>query len=234
MRPTDGGAFILPSEVWISPHLLSDAHARTNARQTTKFAARVIWRQTDHRLAVLRSVGVHFARQTSASLLHALRSSKRCRREIQLLRCRCRECARPAAPMIVRCACRRSGGVVDPPSTRTWLRVNEIALVATQMEVVAKRSAACTSAILLARVPCDTAVMARPRKSQPQCVAAPDDLYDYARPLARRPARPAPEDRTTWTVKDDWPADVPVTEAEIEVFEAWFGDLFDDLFSTRH
>jgi hypothetical protein len=76
--------------------------------------------------------------------------------------------------------------------------------------------------------------MARPRKSQPQCVAAPDDLYDYARPLARRPGRPAPEDRTTWTVKDDWPADVPVTEAEIEVFEAWFGDLFDDLFSTRH
>jgi len=27
---------------------------------------------------------------------------------------------------------------------------------------------------------------------------------------------------------------VPVTEAEIEVFEAWFGDLFDELFSTRH
>ena len=25
-----------------------------------------------------------------------------------------------------------------------------------------------------------------------------------------------------------------ITEAEIEVFEAWFGDLFDELFSTRH
>jgi hypothetical protein len=24
------------------------------------------------------------------------------------------------------------------------------------------------------------------------------------------------------------------SEAEIEVFEAWFGDLFDELFSTRH
>jgi hypothetical protein len=23
-------------------------------------------------------------------------------------------------------------------------------------------------------------------------------------------------------------------KAEIEVFEAWFGDLFDELFSTRH
>jgi hypothetical protein len=28
--------------------------------------------------------------------------------------------------------------------------------------------------------------------------------------------------------------EVPITEAEIEVFEAWFGDLFDELFSTRH
>ena len=33
---------------------------------------------------------------------------------------------------------------------------------------------------------------------------------------------------------DDWPAEVPITEAEIEVFEAWFGDLFDELFATRH
>ena len=76
--------------------------------------------------------------------------------------------------------------------------------------------------------------MTRPRKSRPQCAEAPDDLYDYARPPARRPGRPGPEDATAWTVKDDWPADVPVTEAEIEVFEAWFGDLFDELFSTRH
>lgn len=29
---------------------------------------------------------------------------------------------------------------------------------------------------------------------------------------------------------DDWPNDVPVTEGQIDVFEAWFGDLFDDLF----
>jgi hypothetical protein len=31
-------------------------------------------------------------------------------------------------------------------------------------------------------------------------------------------------------VTDDWPTDVPVTEIEIDVFEAWFGDLFDELF----
>jgi hypothetical protein len=80
--------------------------------------------------------------------------------------------------------------------------------------------------------------MARPRKSRRQDVTAPgeapDDLYDYARPPARRPGRPQADDPSTWTVTDDWPDEVPVTEAEVEVFEAWFGDLFDELFSTRH
>jgi hypothetical protein len=59
-------------------------------------------------------------------------------------------------------------------------------------------------------------------------------LYDYAHPRTRRPRRRARHDAAAWTVTDDWPEEVPVTEAEIEVFEAWFGDLFDELFSTRH
>ena len=71
-------------------------------------------------------------------------------------------------------------------------------------------------------------------RHRPSSAASGDDLYDYAHQPAARAGRPAPEDTTTWTVKDDWPEDVPVTEAEIEVFEAWFGDLFDELFSTRH
>ena len=79
--------------------------------------------------------------------------------------------------------------------------------------------------------------MARKRKSRKQnitiVVGLPDDLYDYARPPARRAGRPAPED-ATWTVTDDWPDEVPITEAELDVFEAWFGDLFDEFFSTRH
>jgi hypothetical protein len=80
--------------------------------------------------------------------------------------------------------------------------------------------------------------MARKRKSRTRSVTAedalPDDLYDYARPPARRVGRPSAEDTTTWTVTDDWPDEVPITEAELDVFEAWFGDLFDELFSTRH
>jgi hypothetical protein len=42
--------------------------------------------------------------------------------------------------------------------------------------------------------------------------------------------RPAKHDLSTWIVTDDWPTRVPVTDAEIDVFEAWFGDLFDELF----
>jgi hypothetical protein len=51
---------------------------------------------------------------------------------------------------------------------------------------------------------------------------------------ARRVKRAAKADPIEWTVTDDWPNDVPVTEAEMDVFEAWFGDVFDTLFATRH
>jgi hypothetical protein len=85
---------------------------------------------------------------------------------------------------------------------------------------------------------CEIPSVARKRKSRTRNVAAqdslPDDLCDYARPPARRVGRPARENTTAWNVTDDWPDEVPITEAEIDVFEAWFGDLFDELFSTRH
>ena len=59
---------------------------------------------------------------------------------------------------------------------------------------------------------------------------APADLYDYAAPPMRRLGRPRKHDLADWHVVDDWPACVPVTPAEVDVFEAWFGDLFDELF----
>ena len=52
-----------------------------------------------------------------------------------------------------------------------------------------------------------------------------EELLGYPWPL---PGRPSKHD-STWTVTDDWPALVPVTQAEIEVFEQWFGDVFDEL-----
>jgi hypothetical protein len=52
-------------------------------------------------------------------------------------------------------------------------------------------------------------------------------LLGYPWPFLGRPPK---HDLSTWTVTDDWPNPVPVMEAEIDVFEQWFGDLFDELF----
>ncbi len=74
----------------------------------------------------------------------------------------------------------------------------------------------------------------RPRQSIPESL--PDDLFDYA-------DDPMPDGRTRagdtsllgpdgqrMRVTDDWPEHIPVTEAEVDVFERWFGDLFDEFF----
>lgn len=77
----------------------------------------------------------------------------------------------------------------------------------------------------------------RPRQSIPEPL--PDDLFDYADDLA-----PNGRTRPGYTpllgpygqimrVTDDWPEDIPVTEAEIDVFERWFGDVFDELLNPR-
>lgn len=42
--------------------------------------------------------------------------------------------------------------------------------------------------------------------------------------------RPPKHDVERWSVSDDWPAEVPITDDEVAVFEAWFGDVFDELF----
>lgn len=55
----------------------------------------------------------------------------------------------------------------------------------------------------------------------------PDDLYIRVEPCIGRPAK---HDLSAWTVTDDWPDHVPITDAELNVFEAWFGDVFDELF----
>ena len=69
------------------------------------------------------------------------------------------------------------------------------------------------------------------RHGRARASALPSDLYAYAeaKPLPRI-GRPSKHDPSAWIVTDDWPERVPVTAAEVDVFEAWFGDLFDDLF----
>lgn len=56
-----------------------------------------------------------------------------------------------------------------------------------------------------------------------------EELLGYPWPF---PGRRPKHDLSTWTVTDDWPDPVPVTQAEIEVFERWFGDLFDEMFGS--
>jgi hypothetical protein len=57
----------------------------------------------------------------------------------------------------------------------------------------------------------------------------PDNLYIPIEPWPPT-GRPAMHDPSTWTVTDDWPDPVPITDAELDVFESRFGDLFDELF----
>ena len=57
----------------------------------------------------------------------------------------------------------------------------------------------------------------------------PDDLYIRLEPWPHI-GRPSKHNLETWTVTDDWPEHVPIPDAELDVFEAWFGNLFDELF----
>lgn len=75
---------------------------------------------------------------------------------------------------------------------------------------------------------CDNMVMAKPRPKEALSASQQLELVlGYPWPYAGRPPR---HDLATWTVSDDWPDAVPVASAEMDVFEAWFGDLFDELF----
>ncbi len=62
------------------------------------------------------------------------------------------------------------------------------------------------------------------------------DLYDYVQ--QRRPTVRASRARRSddWrpTVLDDWPEHVPVSGAELDIIEAHFGPLLDELFGPTH
>ena len=77
----------------------------------------------------------------------------------------------------------------------------------------------------------------RERSRRPAPMILPDDLYDYAeeRPHRGNPSHHNNDDGSgadRVAVVDDWPDDIPVTEAEVDVFERYFGDLLDRLFGA--
>lgn len=75
----------------------------------------------------------------------------------------------------------------------------------------------------------------RSRPRRPIHKPRPDDLFDYADDPAPRISPPRGSSSDVFNVErlpviDDWPENVPITEAEIKVFERWFGDVFDEMF----
>ena len=75
----------------------------------------------------------------------------------------------------------------------------------------------------------------RPRKQAPQTL--PEDLYDYDDDPAPRISSPRASSPDAFDVEklpviDDWPERVPITEAEVQVFERWFADVFDEMFGS--
>jgi hypothetical protein len=72
--------------------------------------------------------------------------------------------------------------------------------------------------------------MARPRKIYPPTAS---DKLEALLGFRWKMGRPPKHDLTAWSVTDDWPETVPVTLAEVEVFEHYFADLFDELSGGR-
>jgi len=58
-----------------------------------------------------------------------------------------------------------------------------------------------------------------------------DGTADF--PISQLAPKSGSTSLSAWTVTADWPDPVPITDAEFDVFEAWFGDLFDELFGPR-
>jgi hypothetical protein len=72
--------------------------------------------------------------------------------------------------------------------------------------------------------------MARARKIYPPTAS---DQLEALLGFRWKIGRPPKHNLNAWTVTDDWSDLVPITMAEIEVFEHFFADLFDKLLSGR-
>jgi hypothetical protein len=70
-----------------------------------------------------------------------------------------------------------------------------------------------------------------PRTRKPRPPSASEQLEALLGRPWPIPGRPPRHDLSTWTVIDDWPDPVPVTTAEVDIFESWFSDLFDAIFN---
>lgn len=66
------------------------------------------------------------------------------------------------------------------------------------------------------------------------------DLYDYVRPVQSAPPEPRSraqkggEHLASRKISDDWPDHVPVTDAELDLFEVHFGPILDELLGSKN
>ncbi len=66
------------------------------------------------------------------------------------------------------------------------------------------------------------------------------DLYDYVRPVRSVPPEPRSrvrkgvEHQASRKISDDWPDHVPVTDAELDLFEVHFGPILDELLGSKN
>ena len=67
----------------------------------------------------------------------------------------------------------------------------------------------------------------RPRQVPPATSSQQlEALLGHAWPFT---GRPPVHELAHWRVTDDWSDPVPVTEAEVALFERWFADLIDEI-----
>jgi hypothetical protein len=59
------------------------------------------------------------------------------------------------------------------------------------------------------------------------------DFYDYARASVPHPRRNRREEVWQPLITDDLPDRIPITDVELDILEAHFADLLDELFGAR-
>jgi hypothetical protein len=77
--------------------------------------------------------------------------------------------------------------------------------------------------------------MARPRRAHQQVSAGRNANGDGVRGLRRyHSASKTIDAADEIAVTDDWPEDIPVTAAEVDVLEMFLGDMLDTFLRPRH
>jgi len=76
--------------------------------------------------------------------------------------------------------------------------------------------------------------MAQPRRTRRRNIVIRDENRDSVRTRKRYDSASREVVATDQTVTDDWPSNVPITAAEVDVLEIFLGELLDAFLRPRH